>query len=85
MEMRTRHDTIPEWVFTDKSGKPPFTKGTTHMDRGDARLAVDMFYDELGWDKTTGAPTPRTYRRFGLDQVAEELGKRGLLPKEHSA
>ena len=79
-EMRTRHDTIPEWVFTDKSGKAPFTKGTTHLDRGDAQVAVDMFYDELGWDKATGAPTPGTYRKFGLDQVAAELGKKGLLP-----
>ncbi|MCX5914968.1 MAG: aldehyde ferredoxin oxidoreductase, partial [Deltaproteobacteria bacterium] len=79
-EMRTRHDTIPEWVFTDKSGKAPFTKGTTHLDRGDAQIAVDMFYDELGWDKATGAPTPGTYRKFGLDQVAAELGKKGLLP-----
>jgi len=26
-EMRTKHDFMPEWVFTDKSGKPPFTKG----------------------------------------------------------
>jgi aldehyde:ferredoxin oxidoreductase len=78
-EMRSRHDTIPEWVFTEKSGKPPFTKGTTHMDRADAQIAVDMFYDELGWDKTTGAPTAATYRKFGLDQVAAELGKRGLL------
>jgi aldehyde:ferredoxin oxidoreductase len=79
-EMRTQHDTIPEWVFTDKSGKAPFTKGTTHLDRGDAQIAMDLFYDEMGWDRTTGAPTSQTYRKFGLDPVAAELGKRGLLP-----
>jgi aldehyde:ferredoxin oxidoreductase len=79
-EMRTRHDTIPEWVFTDKSGKPPFTKGTTHMDRDDARVALDMFYAEMGWDRDTGAPTSRAYRQAGLDQVAETLGGRKLLP-----
>jgi aldehyde:ferredoxin oxidoreductase len=78
--MRTRHDTIPEWVFTDKSGKPPFTKGTTHMDRDDIRLAMDLFYNELGWDRATGAPTGQTYRNLGLTQVAGELGKRKLLP-----
>ena len=79
-EMRTKHDTVPEWSFTDKSGKPPFTKGTTHMDRNDVKVAVDMFYDEMGWDRVTGAPTPQAYRKLGLDKVAEELGKRKLLP-----
>jgi aldehyde:ferredoxin oxidoreductase len=79
-EMRTHHDTIPEWVYTDKSGKPPFTKGTTHMDRNDVRLALDMFYEELGWDRATGAPTGKTYRKFGLDDVAEELAERKLVP-----
>jgi aldehyde:ferredoxin oxidoreductase len=79
-EMRTMHDTIPDWVFTDKSGKAPFTKGTTHMDRNDVKVALDMFYDELGWDKITGAPTLQTYRKLGLSMVAEELGKKNLLP-----
>jgi aldehyde:ferredoxin oxidoreductase len=78
--MRSRHDTIPDWVFTDKSEKPPYTKGTIHMDRDDIRLAVDMFYRELGWDSATGAPTEATYRRLGLGEVARELGKRKLLP-----
>jgi len=79
-DMRTNHDTMPEWVFTDKSGKAPFTKGTTHMDRNDVKVAMDMFYDEMGWDRVTGAPTAQIYRKFGLDKVAEELGKRKLLP-----
>ena len=79
-DMRSRHDTIPDWVFTDKSGKAPFTKGTTHMDRKDIEIAIDLFYGELGWDRVTGAPTELTYRKLGLSQVAGELGKRKLLP-----
>ena len=79
-EMRTKHDFIPEWVFIDKSGKAPFTKGTTHMDRDDVKIAMDIFYDEMGWDRTSGAPTSQTYRKLGLDKVAEELQKRKLLP-----
>jgi aldehyde:ferredoxin oxidoreductase len=78
-EMRARHDTIPEWVYTDKSGKAPFTKGTTHMDRNDIKVALDMFYDEMGWDRVTGAPTAQAYRQAGLDKVAEALGKQKLL------
>ncbi|MDQ5986232.1 MAG: putative oxidoreductase YdhV [Syntrophus sp. SKADARSKE-3] len=65
-EMRAKHDTFPEWVFTDKSGKAPFTKGSTAMDRNDVQLALDMFYDEMGWDRGTGAPTSATYARLGL-------------------
>lgn len=79
-EMRVRHDTIPEWVFTDKSGRPPFTKGTTHMDRNDVRVAMDMFYEELTWDKATGAPTRATYRKFGLDGLADTLAAKNLVP-----
>jgi aldehyde:ferredoxin oxidoreductase len=30
--MRARHDTIPSWVYADKSGKAPFTLGTPSMD-----------------------------------------------------
>lgn len=81
-EMRVRHDTIPEWVFTDKSGRPPFTKGTTHMDRNDVRVAMDMFYEELTWDKATGAPTRATYRKFGLDGLADTLAAKNLVPAE---
>jgi aldehyde:ferredoxin oxidoreductase len=50
------------------------------MDRNDIRLAMNMFYDELGWDRATGAPTEQTYRKLGLSAVAGELGKRKLLP-----
>jgi aldehyde:ferredoxin oxidoreductase len=83
-EMRIRHDTFPEWVFTDKSVKAPFTKGTTIMDRNDAELAMDMFYDEMGWDRATGAPTSAAYARLGLNKVARDLNKRGLLPSPSS-
>jgi aldehyde:ferredoxin oxidoreductase len=41
---------------------------------------MDMFYDEMGWDRGTGAPTLQAYRKVGLDKVAEELGKQKLLP-----
>jgi len=79
-EMRTEHDTVPEWVFKDPAGKPAFTKGTIRMDKEDIRLGMDMFYDEMAWDKKTGAPTGSAYQKVGLAQVSEELGKKGLLP-----
>jgi len=79
-EMRTQHDTVPDWVFMDKSGKAPFTKGTIRMDQADIEKGKEMFYKELGWDEATGAPLVETYQRLGLGYVATELGKKGLLP-----
>ena len=79
-EMRSKHDTIPDWVFVDKSNKPPFTKGTIHMDRGDIEKGMDMFYKELGWDEATGAPLAETYQKLGLGYMIADLGKKGLLP-----
>jgi len=79
-EMRSQHDTIPDWVFVDKSNKPPFTKGTIHMDRGDIEKGMDMFYKELGWDEATGAPLAETYQKLGLGYMIADLGKKGLLP-----
>ncbi len=79
-EMRTRHDTIPDWVLVDKSGKPPFTKGTIHMDKADLERGMEMFYKELGWDEKTGAPLAKTYQKLGLGYVVGDLGKKGLIP-----
>jgi aldehyde:ferredoxin oxidoreductase len=79
-DMRTQHDTIPDWVFADPKGKEAFTKGTIRMDKQDIKLAMDMFYEEMAWDKQTGSPTRETYRKLGMQAVADELNKKGLLP-----
>ncbi len=50
------------------------------MERNDIELALDLYYEEMGWEKNTGAPTAAAYRRVGMQEVAEELEKRGLLP-----
>ena len=79
-EMRTQHDTIPDWVFIDPAGKASFTAGTNRIDREDIKLAMDMYYEEMGWDKKSGSPTVASYQRLGLGEVADELTKRGLVP-----
>lgn len=79
-EVRKEHDTFPAWVFKDPQNRGPFTPGTTHMERSDLDLGMDMFYDLFGWDKNTGSPTEGTYRKLKLGYVAEELKKKGLLP-----
>jgi aldehyde:ferredoxin oxidoreductase len=78
-DMRKTHDALPEWIFTEDPDKKPFTKGTDKMDRADMEKAIDMFYDEMGWDKATGAVTKATLLKFGLADVAAALDKKGLL------
>jgi aldehyde:ferredoxin oxidoreductase len=80
MEMRTRHDTAPDWIYDHPEDKEPFTPGHSKMDRADIEVARDMFYDLLGWDRKTGAPTRATLERLGLRDVADRLEKMRLLP-----
>ena len=79
-DMRKEHDTVPEWVFHDPANRPVYARGAIHMDRDDIDLGMKMYYGEMGWDTSTGAPTADAYRRLGLGKVANELGKRGLVP-----
>lgn len=80
MEMRTRHDLAPQWIYQDPSGALPFTKGTIRMDPQDIARAMELFYEVMGWDKATGAPTAKAYARLGLQSVAEGLAVKKLLP-----
>lgn len=76
-DMRKDHDKLPEWLF-QKDAKG-FKKGTDYMDREDMETAFDMFYEEMGWDKATGAVTKATLDKFGMPEVAAALEKKGLL------
>lgn len=78
-EMRTEHDTVPDWVFVDGKNSEAFARGTIRMDKEDIRKGMDMFYEEMGWDKQTGSPGKEAYLKLALSGVADELGKKGLL------
>jgi aldehyde:ferredoxin oxidoreductase len=80
MDMRTKHDRAPQWIYQDPNGAQPFTKGTIRMDPQDIARAMDQFYEVMGWDKTTGAPTAEAYARLGLQSVAHGLPARKLVP-----
>ena len=82
VDMRARHDLVPPWVFEDPNGAAPFTKGTIRMDRADIALAMDLFYEVMGWDKDTGAPGKARYAALGLADVGEGLAAAKLTPKE---
>jgi len=77
--MLTKHDTIPDWVYGDDKDRIPFTRGTIQMDKHDMKTAMRMFYEESGWDRETGSLTRESYHRLGLESVARELDKKGLI------
>jgi aldehyde:ferredoxin oxidoreductase len=79
-EMRARHDMIPDYVFESPQDKKPFEPGVSSMDRDDIERAKDLFYQALGWDRKTGAPTRATLERLGLKDVADRLAQMNLLP-----
>ena len=80
MDMRGKHDVMMDWIFDMDPDKKAFTPGTIKMDRDDMQLALTMFYKEMGWDETTGAPTRATLERLDLKYVADEMESMGLLP-----
>ncbi|QSX09131.1 aldehyde ferredoxin oxidoreductase [Alkalibacter rhizosphaerae] len=79
-DMRGKHDVMMDWIFDMDPDKEAFTPGTVKMDRDDMQLALTMFYKEMGWDETTGAPTRATLERLDLKYVADEMESMGLLP-----
>ncbi|TFH29789.1 MAG: aldehyde ferredoxin oxidoreductase, partial [Deltaproteobacteria bacterium] len=70
-DMRNDHDQLPEWSFHAHY---------TPLEHADMETAKDMFYDELGWDRTTGLPTLATYNALGLSDVAAVMNAAGLMP-----
>lgn len=78
--MRAGHDRFPDSAFDhpDWKDKPAFSPGSERMDRADMEKALDMYYAAMGWDKD-GAPTRETYKKLGLDDVADQLAKLNLL------
>lgn len=78
--LRETHDAIPAWMFDVNPELPAFVEGTIKMDRADMELAKDYFYEEMGWDIKTGIPTRATLEKFGLNEMADDLQARGILP-----
>ena len=43
--------------------------------------AVDLVYENFGFDKATGWPTRETYEAAGIGYVADQMDALGLLPR----
>ncbi len=74
---RTRHDDMfHDIYFTTKDA------GGRNYRKEDLERAKIDFYKASGWDPATGIPLKSTLDRLGLREVADDLARRGLLPRE---
>ncbi|MBR2789998.1 MAG: hypothetical protein IKD70_05210 [Eggerthellaceae bacterium] len=44
--------------------------------------AVDLYYNELGWDLKTGWPRRSTWEKYELGYIADDMEKLGMIPDE---
>jgi aldehyde:ferredoxin oxidoreductase len=75
-----RHDSIPEGWFTPRQTREGEKKiedyyGIKTLTRKDVESFVDDYYDERGWDKSTGAPSAAKLEELGLSDIAADLKK----------
>ncbi len=60
-----KDDTLPERLFREPSSTGP--SAGQLVDRTAVEQMLDDYYRSVGWDKTTGAPTPERLRELGLE------------------
>jgi aldehyde:ferredoxin oxidoreductase len=61
-----KDDTLPERLFNEASTKGP-SKGQV-MDRASWEKMLDEYYDIVGWNKETGAPTDNRLKELGIEK-----------------
>ncbi len=66
------NEVLPMLTYPDADGKT--------VNQEEYNYLVDSYYKLRGWDLKTGWPTRETYEKYGLKEVANELGAAGKLP-----
>ena len=64
-------DTLPKRLFEPLVGGPSDGKV---VDRDEFEAALEMYYEQAGWDPVTGNPPRETLENLDLGWVADELG-----------
>lgn len=78
--MRVLHDQAPPWVFASHHpGSVAFDGSNYYLTEEDWDNALDLYYDELGFNKTSGSLSRSTLVAYGMTDVADELEAAGLL------
>jgi aldehyde:ferredoxin oxidoreductase len=68
----------PQCIVPGKNGKITSVEGRV-FDRGDFERLKDEYYELRGWDVETGLQKEKTLKDFDMADIAEDLGRRGLL------
>ncbi len=68
----------PECIVPGKNDEIVNVEGRT-FDRQEFEKLKDEYYELRGWDVETGLPKAETLKRFDMEDIAEDLGKRGLV------
>jgi aldehyde:ferredoxin oxidoreductase len=71
-----KDDTLPERFLKD-----PMPHGPAKGKVVDLKIMLDEYYRERGWDVRTGLQKRSTLEKFGLSDVAKDLGKLERLAK----
>jgi aldehyde:ferredoxin oxidoreductase len=57
--------------------------GTKTLTSDDLEQMLDDYYDERGWNIETGLPTREKLVELDLEDIADDLAQRGILPTKH--
>ena len=76
-------DRFPErWfepIFFDGKEQHISTYFGDPLTKEDAYKLLDDYYDERGWNVTTGIPTSSALKKLKLSKIAEDLKKKGII------
>ena len=80
---RTREvdETVVPYFEIEETWANPLLGEKHRLERDKFARLMDEYYDLRGWDRTTGWPTRSKLEELALQDVAEDLGNRGLLPE----
>jgi len=68
----TPDEEMPSVRYASAPPDGPF-QGKSFMAVRDEML--DIYYRDMGWDRTTGKPLPETLKKLGLDHIVKDLWK----------
>lgn len=78
--IRRKDDTLPKRFIEEPLSSGPAKGQTFPEDR--LNKMIDRYYKIRGWDLKTGLPNKSKLKNAGLEDVAEDLGRRKLLAKK---
>jgi aldehyde:ferredoxin oxidoreductase len=77
----------PKWLEPMKRGDGEIRMkdflGIKVLTADDLEKLLDDYYDERGWDIQTGLPTGEKLVELGLEDIADDLARQGILPIGH--